>query len=81
MAGAAGGAPQTAQRIGAATGSALLVTVFYHQLGHRGGTYAAAVFGTLLCAVAFMTLALVMAIVDVAREQAPRVAHRPDWRG
>jgi MFS family permease len=79
MAGAAGGALQTAQRIGAAAGSAVLVTVFYHQLGHRGGTYAAAVFDTLLCAAAFMTLALVMAIVDVAREQAPLVAHRPDW--
>ena len=32
MAGAAGGALQTAQRIGSAIGTAVLATIFYHVL-------------------------------------------------
>ena len=39
MAGAAGGAPQTVQRIGAALGSAVAVTLYYHELRHTQGGF------------------------------------------
>jgi hypothetical protein len=39
MAGAAGGAAQTAQRIGAAIGTAALATIFYHVLPRTGHDY------------------------------------------
>jgi hypothetical protein len=43
MAGAAGGALQTAQRIGVAIGSAVLVTIFYHQLSQDADAYSTAI--------------------------------------
>ena len=67
MAGAAGGALQTAQRIGAAVGSAVLVTIFYHQLNQAGDAYPTAISHTLLYAAGLMMLALSLAIVDLAR--------------
>jgi EmrB/QacA subfamily drug resistance transporter len=79
MAGAAGGALQTAQRIGAAVGSAVLVTIFYHQLSQVGTAYATAISDTLLYAAGFMVLALSLAIVDLAR-QAQRSEHRAPHR-
>jgi EmrB/QacA subfamily drug resistance transporter len=68
MAGAAGGALQTAQRIGAAIGAAVLATIYYHVLV---GThdFAAAVSDTLLCAVALMLLALLVAVTDLVRHR------------
>jgi uncharacterized membrane protein len=74
MAGAAGGALQTAQRIGAAIGTALLASVFYRVL--RGGSHAypAAVSDALLCACGLMLLALLLAIAELWR----RHAHRRD---
>lgn len=57
MAGAAGGALQTGQRIGAAVGTALLAGVYYSVLsasGHRPGP---AVFAAMLCAVLFVLVA------------------------
>ena len=70
MAGAAGGALQTAQRIGGAIGSAVLATLFYHLLMHPGHNYQAAVSDALLCASGLMLLALVIATTDLVR-------HRP----
>jgi hypothetical protein len=82
MAGAAGGALQTAQRIGAAIGTALLATVYYHALT-SGGHYATAVSAALLCAAGLMLLALLIAVADLiagrrALSSAPRTrAHEP----
>ncbi|MCI2422913.1 MFS transporter [Saccharopolyspora sp. K220] len=64
MAGAAGGALQTAQRIGAAIGTAALASVFYTVLSATGRHYAVAISSALLCAAGFMLLALVMAIIE-----------------
>jgi hypothetical protein len=50
MAGAAGGALQTAQRIGSAIGTAVLATVFYRVLTGTGHDYPAAISDALLCA-------------------------------
>ena len=70
-AGAAGGALQTAQRIGAAIGAAVLVTVYYHLLTSRTHDYAAAVSDTLLCASGIMLAALAIAIADLVRHSQP----------
>jgi EmrB/QacA subfamily drug resistance transporter len=74
MAGAAGGAVQTAQRIGAAIGTATLATIFYHMLTSTGHDYSTAVSDTLLAASGFMLLALLMALTEVMRRR-----HRPTW--
>jgi hypothetical protein len=65
MAGAAGGALQTAQRIGAAIGTAVLATVYYHALTGSGRDFAAAVSDVLLCAAGLTLLALVMAVAEL----------------
>jgi MFS family permease len=81
MAGAAGGALQTAQRIGAAIGTALLATVYYHALTDSGGHYGAAVSDALLCAAGLMLIALVIAVGDLierrrrALKPAPKAPH------
>ena len=69
MAGAAGGALQSAQRIGAAIGSAVLVTIFYHQLARTDNAYPPAISNTLLYATGFMLLALTLSIVDLVRQR------------
>jgi MFS family permease len=70
MAGAAGGALQTAQRIGAAIGTAVLATVYYHAL--TGDGFGAAVSDALLCAAGLMLLALVIAAAELIERR-----HRP----
>jgi MFS family permease len=65
MAGAAGGALQTAQRIGSAVGTALLASVFYRILTGSGHAYPAAVSDALLCACGLMLLALLLAIAEL----------------
>jgi MFS family permease len=72
MAGAAGGALQTAQRIGGAIGAATLVTIFYHVLASGRG-YSTAISDALIGASGFMLVALLMAAVEVAR----RLRHGP----
>jgi EmrB/QacA subfamily drug resistance transporter len=67
MAGTAGGALQTAQRIGAAIGTAVLATIFYDLLASTGHDYAAAVSDTLLCATGLILLALLIAIAELVR--------------
>jgi MFS family permease len=74
MGGAAGGAVQTAQRIGAAIGTATLATIYYHVLTHSGHDYSDAVSDTLLSATGFMVLALLMAVSELTRR---RLRHRP----
>jgi hypothetical protein len=69
MAGAAGGALQTAQRIGAAIGAAVLATIYYHLLTGTTHDYATAVSDTLLCAAALMLLALLIAVIDLVRHR------------
>ena len=78
MAGAAGGALQTAQRIGAAIGTALLVSVFYRVLAANGHSYPTAVSDALLCACGLMLLAL---LVAVAEHWYRRAVHPPEAGG
>lgn len=75
IAGVAGGALQTFQRIGAAMGTAVLVTVFYQVLGRTHQDYAAAVFEALLVTCGFMLLALGMAIWDLMQQRHGRAGH------
>ena len=76
MAGAAGGALQTAQRVGAAIGTAVLATIFYQVLTRSRHDYATAVSDTLLCASGLMLLALSIASADMVRDR-PQVASIP----
>ena len=69
MAGAAGGALQTAQRIGSPIGAAGLVTMYYRSLTGSGKDYAAAVSEALLAGIGFL-LALLMALVAATRRTA-----------
>jgi MFS family permease len=71
-AGAAGGAVQTAQRIGGAIGTAVLATIFYHVLLRTGQDYPTAVSDALLGGSGFMMLALLMALTELRRRR-----HRP----
>jgi MFS family permease len=74
MAGAAGGALQTAQRIGAAIGTAVLATIFYRVLMNSAHDYPRAASDALLSASALMLLALLIAIVDLVRHRRRRGA-------
>jgi hypothetical protein len=65
MAGAAGGALQTVQRIGAAIGTATLATIFYHVLNQTGHDYQAAISDALLGTCAFILLCLLIALGEV----------------
>jgi hypothetical protein len=76
MAGAAGGTLQTAQRVGSAIGTALLATIFYHQLTYTRDAYGPAVSDALLCAAAVMVFALALAIADLARHRTLPVVGR-----
>jgi EmrB/QacA subfamily drug resistance transporter len=75
MAGAAGGALQTAQRIGSAIGTATLAGVFYAVLASTGRDYSAAVSNALLTASGFMVLALLLAVAELVRRRSR--AERP----
>jgi hypothetical protein len=77
MAGAAGGALQTAQRIGAAIGTALLATVYYHVLTDGGHDFAAAVSAALLCAAGLMFLALLITVGELVVERRAGVSPAP----
>jgi EmrB/QacA subfamily drug resistance transporter len=66
MAGAAGGALQTAQRIGGGVGVAVLATIYYRVLSGGHGD-AMAVSRALLCASGIMLLALLLALAEIAR--------------
>jgi MFS family permease len=69
MAGVAGGAVQTAQRIGASIGTAALATIFYHVLLTSGGDYTVAVSDAVLSAAAFAVAALALAAGELAHRR------------
>jgi EmrB/QacA subfamily drug resistance transporter len=69
MAGAAGGALQTAQRIGSAIGTALLATIYYHVLTGGGHDFAAAVSAALFCAAGLMLVALLITAGELVGER------------
>ncbi|MGY1824541.1 MFS transporter [Geodermatophilus sp. SYSU D00079] len=69
MAGAAGGGLQTAQRFGAAIGTAALPGLFYVVLGATGEDYPTAAAAGLAVAVAGVGAALVLAVVDLRRDR------------
>jgi EmrB/QacA subfamily drug resistance transporter len=75
-AGAAGGALQTAQRIGAAIGTVVLATIFYRVLSSNGRDYSDAVFDALVVASGIMLLALLMAIAELIRRRHRHVSQR-----
>jgi MFS family permease len=80
MAGAAGGAVQTAQRIGAALGTAALATTFYDVLMRTGHDYGTAVSDALLASSGFMLLTLLMALTELARRRGRPARPEPDAR-
>ncbi|SDF14266.1 MFS transporter [Pseudonocardia oroxyli] len=65
MAGSAGGALQTGQRVGAAIGTALVAGVFYGVLAAAGNSYPAAIAGALALAVLTTVVALAVAVADL----------------
>jgi MFS family permease len=69
MSGAAGGALQTAQRIGGAIGTALLATVYYRALTGSRRDFGAAVSDALLCTAGLMLLALLIAVGELIGER------------
>jgi EmrB/QacA subfamily drug resistance transporter len=77
MAGAAGGALQTAQRIGSAIGTALLATVYYHALTGSGRGFGAAVSDALLCAAGLMLLALLITAGELIAERRGSLSPTP----
>lgn len=68
MAGAAGGALQTGQRVGSAISTALLTAVYYVALDLSGNRPGVAILAALLCATGFVLVALVMALLEPRRE-------------
>ncbi|GGU98003.1 MFS transporter [Streptomyces filipinensis] len=75
MAGAAGGALQTGQRLGAAVGTAALPGLFYLVLGN-GGDYRAALVTALGAALVGMAASLALATFDRQRDRHTRSRHR-----
>jgi Na+/melibiose symporter-like transporter len=69
MAGSAGGALQTGQRVGAAVGTAVVAGVFYGVLGAAGESYRAAIAGALGVAVLTTLVALGVGIHDLRNER------------
>ena len=76
MAGSAGGALQTAQRFGAAIGTATLPALYYLVLAAGHGVRAAVLVALGAAAVA-MVAALVVAVVEWRRDVSPDPADRP----
>ncbi|CAL9373907.1 Putative multidrug resistance protein MdtD [Streptomyces sp. enrichment culture] len=75
MAGAAGGALQTGQRLGAAVGTAALPGLFHLVLG-GGGDYRGALVTALGAALAGMAASLALALSDWRRDRRSRRPHR-----
>ncbi|WP_025358109.1 MFS transporter [Kutzneria albida] len=65
VAGAAGGALQTGQRIGTAIGTAVLATAYYTTVSATGGRYPVAVSVAMLCAIGFMLVAITVAVLEL----------------
>jgi MFS family permease len=71
MAGAAGGAMQTGQRLGGAVGTAALPGLYYLVLGSTGGNYHTAVAAAVGSGILAIVCALAVAVVDWRRDRAP----------
>jgi EmrB/QacA subfamily drug resistance transporter len=65
MAGVAGGALQTGQRIGTAIGTAVLASVFHAVVSATGGRYPFALSISMLCSVGLTLVALALAIAEL----------------
>ncbi|MEU6476407.1 MFS transporter [Streptomyces sp. NPDC047017] len=77
MAGAAGGALQTGQRLGGAVGTAALPGLFYAVLGATGKDYRAAVSLAVGSALVAILAALTVAVVDWRRDHHGPAARQP----
>ncbi|HEY2205662.1 MAG TPA: MFS transporter [Pseudonocardia sp.] len=66
-AGAAGGALQTGQRVGAAVGTALLAGVYYTALSLTGQDAARSILAAMLCAVLFVLISLGIGLAELRR--------------
>jgi MFS family permease len=75
-AGSAGAILQTGQRVGTATGIAVVGAVFFHRLTANGGDYASAFRTALLVTTAFVVVALAAAVWDVRGAPRPAPAAR-----
>jgi EmrB/QacA subfamily drug resistance transporter len=71
-AGAAGGVLQTGQRIGAAVGIAAIGSAFFSEVASSHGDYASAFRHSLLVTIAFVLVALVVAVIDVITSRRDR---------
>lgn len=80
MAGAAGGALQTAQRIGSAIGTGVLATIFYMVLMNTGRDFPVAVFAAVLAASGITLLALLTAVAELIRRCPQRERPAPTPR-
>ncbi|MEU9554013.1 MFS transporter [Streptomyces fumanus] len=78
MAGAAGGALQTGQRLGGAVGTAALPGLFYLVLGSTHDDYRAAVALSVGSGVAFMLCALAVAVAELRRDRAGGGSRAPE---
>jgi EmrB/QacA subfamily drug resistance transporter len=65
MAGAAGGALQTGQRIGTAVGTAVLAGAFRVTVGRTSGDFPAAASVAIACSIVFILAALAVAVVEL----------------
>jgi EmrB/QacA subfamily drug resistance transporter len=65
MAGVAGGALQTGQRIGTAIGTAVLASVFHAVVVASGGRFPLALSVTMLCSIGLTLIALALAIAEL----------------
>jgi MFS family permease len=65
MAGVAGGALQTGQRIGTAIGTAVLASTFHSVVQSWGGRYPLALSVAMACSIGFTLVALALAIAEL----------------
>ncbi|MBA8794965.1 EmrB/QacA subfamily drug resistance transporter [Friedmanniella endophytica] len=72
QAGSGGGMLQTAQRVGSAIGVAIVLAQFFAQLAGNRGNFADALSISLRTTVAFVLVALVLALVDLFRRRTPK---------
>ncbi|MEU8381747.1 MFS transporter [Streptosporangium sp. NPDC048865] len=76
-AGSAGGVLQTGQRIGTAVGIAAIGSVFFAEVASSHGDYATAFRHSLLVTIAFVLVALVVAVTDVIASRRAAGPERP----
>jgi EmrB/QacA subfamily drug resistance transporter len=80
LAGVAGGALQTGQRIGTAIGTAVLASVFHAVVTASGGQYQKALSVAMACSAGLTLIALAVALAELHR-RARRAAPAKDERG